>query len=65
MEAWGYREVTDLLQTVLDGLPAGATLTLEVGDKLPFVSRTVKGAPATGERIAELLLDGQQRITAL
>ena len=65
MEAWGYQGVKDLLQTVVDGLPAGATLTLDVGDKLPFVSRPVRGAPETGERTAELLLDGQQRVTAL
>lgn len=65
MESWGYRYVSDLLTTVLHGLPAGAVLTLEVGDRPPFVYRPMKGAPETGERIAELLLDGQQRLTAL
>lgn len=65
MEAWGHREVSDLLQTVLDGLPAGAALVLEVGDSIPFRSRPMVGAPEEGERIAELLLDGQQRLTAL
>jgi len=65
MEAWGHSEVADLLQTVLDGLPAGAALVLEVGDSVPFRSRPMAGAPNEGERVAELLLDGQQRLTAL
>jgi len=65
MEAWGHGEVSDLLQAVLDGLPAGATLVLEVGDTVPFRSRPMVGAPDDGDRIAELLLDGQQRLTAL
>jgi hypothetical protein len=65
MEAWGHKQVSDLLRTVLRGLPAGAVLTLEVGDQIPFISRPMVGAPDQGERIAELLLDGQQRLTAL
>ncbi len=65
MVAWGSNEVAGLLTTVLRGLPGGATLILEVGDNLPFVSRTMVDAPADGERITELLLDGQQRLTAL
>ncbi len=65
MEAWGYREITDLLEAVLRGLPVGSVLTLEVGDELPFVSRPLATAPTEGERVTELLLDGQQRLTAL
>lgn len=65
MVAWGSNEVAGLLTTVLRGLPGGATLILEVGDSLPFVSRTMVDAPAEGDRITELLLDGQQRLTAL
>src|SRR5687768_9717061 len=65
MEAWGPNEISSLLTAVLRGLPGGATLILEVGDSLPFVSRTMVDAPADGERITELLLDGQQRLTAL
>ena len=65
MVAWGPNEVAGLMTTVLRGLPGGATLILEVGDKLPFVSRTMVDAPTDGERITELLLDGQQRLTAL
>src|SRR5262245_35544763 len=40
-EAWGHLEVAGLLTTVLRGLPSGATLILEVGDELPFISRTM------------------------
>lgn len=65
MEAWGYREITDLLEAVLRGLPLGSVLILEIGEERPFVSRTMAGAPNTGERVTELLLDGQQRLTAI
>ena len=64
-EAWSHGQVTGLLDNVLQELPVGAVLILEVGDKPPFHSRPVIGAPANGERVNEHLLDGQQRITAL
>jgi hypothetical protein len=64
-EAWGSSEVADLLQTVIDELPAGAVLVLEIGDRSPFDHRPLAGAPEPTERITELLLDGQQRLTAL
>lgn len=64
-EAWTHYTVTALLNTVLQELPAGAVLILEVGEEEPFISRTVIGAPETGERVIEHLLDGQQRLTAL
>lgn len=64
-EAWGTTEVADLVQTVIDGLPAGAVLVLEIGDKAPFHHRPIVGAPDPTERMTELVLDGQQRLTAL
>ena len=64
-EAWGPSEVTDLLQTVIEGLPAGASLILQVGDSSPFKDRRLQTAPEGTERLNELLLDGQQRLTAL
>ncbi len=64
-EAWSHNEIASLLNAVLRGLPAGATLVLEVGDREPFKSRPVAGAPTPTERASEHLLDGQQRITAL
>ena len=63
--AWGHGEVADLLTTVLRGLPAGASLILEVGDTEKFKGRAMTDAPTTGERVTEQLLDGQQRLTAL
>jgi len=64
-EAWTHQTVTGLLNTVLQELPAGAVLVLEIGEEEPFVSRTMLGAPTEGERVTEHLLDGQQRLTAL
>lgn len=64
-EAWTHNLVTSLLNNVLQELPIGAVLVLEVGDKEPFISRTMVGAPTSGERVIEHLLDGQQRLTAL
>lgn len=51
-EAWTHDRVSKLLQTVLRELPAGATLILEIGDKEPFISRQIIGAPAPKERAA-------------
>jgi len=64
-EAWDNASVVQLFNTILRDLPVGAVLILQIGDEEPFISRTIKGAPSTGERVTEHLLDGQQRITAL
>ncbi len=64
-EAWGYANITQLFNTILQELPIGALLVLEIGSDKPFLTRTLKGAPATSERVTENLLDGQQRLTAL
>jgi len=64
-ESWGHSEIVTLLDSVLRGRPVGAALVLEIGDKQPFVSRTMAGAPDPTERCTEHLLDGQQRLTAL
>ena len=54
-----------MFNTILQDLPVGAVLVLEIGNEEPFISRPIKGAPETGERITEHLLDGQQRLTGL
>ena len=64
-EAWGHREITSLLESVLRRLPTGAALTLEIGDDEPFIARPLVGAPDPSERVTEHLLDSQQRLTAL
>ena len=63
-EAWGYSEVADLLQTVLHELPAGSVLVLESAGQPLFKYRPIVNAPL-GQSPSELLLDGQQRLTAL
>ena len=64
-EAWGHTNVAMLFNTILQDLPAGSLLVLQIGEEEPFISRPIVGAPETGERVTEHLLDGQQRITAL
>lgn len=64
-EAWDAQRIGSLIQTVIRQLPLGITLILEVGDEEKFVSRYLKTAPKTQNRVQEHLLDGQQRLTAL
>ena len=64
-EAWDHGRIAQLFNTILRKLPVGSSLVLEIGDKEPFISRPLKGAPDQGERVTEHLLDGQQRLTAL
>jgi len=64
-ESWDHQDIASLLSAVLRSLPVGATLVLEVGDDVPFEVRQLSGAPVPKERVNELLLDGQQRLTAL
>ena len=59
---WGHKQVSGLLTTVLRGLPSGAALILEVGDKPKFESRPMAGAPESGERVVEQLLDGHDSL---
>lgn len=63
-QAWDKKRICSLLNTVIQNLPLGVTLILDV-DKEQFVSRYVVSAPETNGRVTEHLLDGQQRITAL
>ncbi|WP_329037647.1 DUF262 domain-containing protein [Streptomyces sp. NBC_00178] len=63
-EAWSYSQVQSLLESVLNDLPIGAMFVLEVEGNPPFHPRPINSAPAGG-KVSELLLDGQQRITAL
>ncbi|WP_432104538.1 GmrSD restriction endonuclease domain-containing protein [Streptomyces sp. bgisy091] len=63
-EAWSYSQVQSLLESVLNDLPIGAMFVLEVEGNPPFHPRPINSAP-DGGKVGELLLDGQQRITAL
>ena len=64
-EAWDWKRISSLVNTITQNLPLGITLVLEVGEREPFVSRYLETAPHTGVRVFEHLLDGQQRLTAL
>lgn len=64
-EAWDHNRICSLMNAIIEGLPLGVTLILEVGDKPKFESRALQTAPVEGERITEQLLDGQQRMTAV
>ncbi|MBO6902262.1 MAG: DUF262 domain-containing protein [Rhizobiaceae bacterium] len=66
-EAWDRGRIEGVLENVLrePSLPIGALLVLEVGDKEPFHSREIVGAPPKSDRPSVHLLDGQQRMTAL
>lgn len=64
-EAWDYENIAALIDSILRDLPIGSALVLEIGEKEPFVTRPLAGAPAPVERCTEHLLDGQQRLTAL
>jgi hypothetical protein len=65
-EAWDYGLVEDVLTNVIRDLPIGSTLVLGVGNEVPFICRNIVGAPPLEkQRPSELLLDGQQRVTAL
>ena len=64
-EAWDWKRISSLINTISHDLPLGITLVLDVGEKELFVSRFLSTAPETGTRVFEHLLDGQQRLTAL
>lgn len=64
-EAWDWRRICSLFNTITQDLPLGITLVLEVGEKEQFISRYLSTAPEPNNRVLEQLLDGQQRLTAL
>ncbi len=63
-QAWDRTRICSLLDTVIQNLPLGVTLLLNVEEE-PFISRYLATAPETGGRVTEHLLDGQQRLTSL
>ncbi len=64
-EAWDKQRIASLLKTIINDLPLGITLVLDV-DKELFESRYLKTAePDNQARVTEHLLDGQQRLTSL
>ena len=67
-EAWDRGKVQAFLQSIVEGLPTGAVLLLRSNQTEPLFSwRFIEGAPESpsGQAPSELILDGQQRLTAL
>lgn len=64
-EAWSHNEVSNLLRSMLKGLPIGSALILRVDGPEQFRSKFLAGTPKVGRNVTEQLLDGQQRITAM
>jgi hypothetical protein len=64
---WPVEHVEELLRSIGQGFPIGTLLLLNQEDspKLQLQARAIKGGPTPKSRPSHLLLDGQQRITAL
>jgi hypothetical protein len=64
-EAWDRGRITSFLNTIINNLPVGVTLALEVAGEEKFESRyIVSSDPAKPGAVMQHLLDGQQRLTA-
>ncbi|MGR7001242.1 DUF262 domain-containing protein [Yinghuangia aomiensis] len=63
---WDDERIRALIATVTLNYPLGVIMTLETGGTSPFRARPLTGVAPTGNRVpAQLLLDGQQRLTSL
>lgn len=64
---WGDEDVQNLIGSVAKGYPIGTFLSLQTGGEINFKPRLLAGVPAHTSKVepAELLLDGQQRLTSL
>lgn len=68
-EAWERDRITSFLNTIINNLPVGVTLALDVEGKEKFISRYIETADPEKagmerQRVMQHLLDGQQRLTA-
>ncbi len=62
---WDDDRISDLVASVSQAWPVGAVLLLECGGDVQFKARSVEGAPENPGLERRLILDGQQRLTAL
>lgn len=63
---WDATRTEELIQSIISEFPVGTLLLWKQGEGETFASRSFEGAPELGDkRPAELVLDGQQRLTAL
>lgn len=64
-EAWDRGRIASFLNTIINNLPVGVTLALEVAGPEKFESRYIASSdPTTPSTVTQHLLDGQQRLTA-
>lgn len=64
-EAWDRGRISSFLNTIINNLPVGVTLALEVAGPEKFESRYIATSePSTVGTVTQHLLDGQQRLTA-
>src|ERR1700722_16682897 len=64
-EAWDRARISSFLNTIINNLPVGVTLALEVAGAEKFESRYIATShPAIPGTVTHQLLDGQQRLTA-
>lgn len=64
-EAWDRGRIASFLNTIINNLPVGVTLALEVAGQEKFESRYIATSePASAGTVTQHLLDGQQRLTA-
>ena len=64
---WNDDRIRELLSSVSLAYPIGAVMLLSVGETTEFQTRTITGAPTQSpkKQPKSLVLDGQQRLTAL
>ena len=64
-EAWDRGRIASFLNTIINNLPVGVTLALEVAGAEKFESRYIATSePKSTGPVTQHLLDGQQRLTA-
>lgn len=64
-DAWDKSKIRNLIQTIIDNLPVGVTLILNVEGDEKFKSKHIYTAPKFTKIPREHLLDGQQRLTSI
>ena len=63
---WDDGHIRSLLTSISLSYPVGSLMTLETGNPaVKFKARPIEGAPENGISPAQLILDGQQRMTSL
>jgi len=62
---WHDDFIVELLRSIARGWPIGSFLMLEQNGKTRLLSRAIEGAPKPRSKPQHLILDGQQRATAL